>query len=114
MSDTSQPGEGCQTQLVAVSYVLYSELWAKSRKYNMVQKQKIHAEANPENTSGPHDVGRPSAGLHHMVAAADAPGPGAGSPIRMNTYPAPSSAAGSTRVGGLLRPAHLSGPLHGL
>ena len=35
----------------------------------MGQKQKIHAEANTENTSGSHDVGRPSAAPHHMVAA---------------------------------------------
>jgi len=33
-------------------------IWAKSRKYNMGQKPKIHAEANAGNTSGPHDVRR--------------------------------------------------------
>jgi len=42
-------------------------IWAKSRKYNMGQKQKIHAEAHAENISGPHDVGRPSAARHHVV-----------------------------------------------
>ena len=36
----------------------------------MGQKQKIHAEANAENTSGPHDVARPSAAPHHMVGIA--------------------------------------------
>jgi len=35
----------------------------------MGQKQKTHAEANAEKTTGPHDVGRPSAAPHHMVAA---------------------------------------------
>ena len=36
----------------------------------MGQKQEIHAEANAEHTSGPHDVGRPLAAPHHMAAAA--------------------------------------------
>jgi len=30
-------------------------IWAKSRKYNMGQNQKIHAEADTENASGPLD-----------------------------------------------------------
>jgi len=42
----------------------------QSRKYNMGPELKIQAEANAENASGPHDVGRPSAAPHHMVAAA--------------------------------------------
>jgi len=45
-------------------------IWSKSRKYNMSQTHKIHAEANAENTSGPHDVGRASVAPHKMVAAA--------------------------------------------
>lgn len=32
----------------------------------MGQKQKLHAVANAESTSGPHDVRRPSAALHHL------------------------------------------------
>jgi len=36
----------------------------------MGQKQEIHAEANAQTTSGPHDVRRPSAAPRHMVAAA--------------------------------------------
>ena len=43
---------------------------AKSRKYMMGPKQKIQAQAKVGNTSKPHDVGRPSAAPHHMVAAA--------------------------------------------
>jgi len=39
----------------------------------MGPKQKTQAEANAENTSGPHDVGRPSAAPHHVVAAAEGP-----------------------------------------
>jgi len=40
-------------------------IWAKSRKYKMVQTQKIHAEVNAENTSGSldeaaHGGGRPT------------------------------------------------------
>jgi len=38
-----------------------------NRKYKMVQQQKILAEADAGNTSGPHDVGRPSATPHHVV-----------------------------------------------
>jgi len=36
----------------------------------MGQKQKLHAEKNSENASGPHDVGRTSAAPYHMLAAA--------------------------------------------
>ena len=36
----------------------------------MGAKQKIQAEANAENTSGPHDVGWPSAAPHPRVVAA--------------------------------------------
>ena len=39
------------------------------RGYNMGPQQKIQADANAENTSGPHDVRRPSAAPHLMVAA---------------------------------------------
>jgi len=45
-------------------------IWGQSRKYTMGQKQEIQAEANDENITGSHDVGRPSAAPHHMVAAA--------------------------------------------
>jgi len=48
----------------------YHRIWAKRRKFNMGQKQKIHAKANSELTSAPNDVGRPLAAPHHMVAAA--------------------------------------------
>jgi len=30
-------------------------IWVKNRKYKMGQKQKMHVEANAENTSGPQD-----------------------------------------------------------
>ncbi len=36
----------------------------------MGPKQKIQAEANSKKSSGPHDVGEPSAAPHHIVAAA--------------------------------------------
>jgi len=42
-------------------------IWAQNRKYKTGQKQKIHAEANAENTSGPHDVGPHDVGRHHVV-----------------------------------------------
>jgi len=29
-----------------------NRMWAESRKYNMGQKQKLHADQNAENTSG--------------------------------------------------------------
>jgi len=48
----------------------YIIVWPKSRKYNTGQKQKRHAEANAEHIVGPHDLWRPSAAPHHMVAAA--------------------------------------------
>jgi len=56
--------------ILAQSAQKYNIIDAKSRIQNMGQKQKIHAEANAENTSGPHDVGWPSAAPHRMVAAA--------------------------------------------
>lgn len=39
-------------------------IWAKS----MGRNQKMHAEANDRNTSGPHDVGRPPPVVVHHVA----------------------------------------------
>jgi len=36
-------------------------LGQKQKKNTLGQKQKMHAEAKAGNTSGPHDVGRPSA-----------------------------------------------------
>jgi len=42
-------------------------MWAQSRKCNMGQTQKVHAEANAKNTGGAHDVERPSATTHHVV-----------------------------------------------
>ena len=36
----------------------------------MEPKLHMQAEANAEDTSGPHAVGRPPAAPHHMVAAA--------------------------------------------
>jgi len=44
-------------------------IWAESRKYNMGQKQKIHAEENAENTSGPHDESTHGGGRrpHHIA-----------------------------------------------
>jgi len=39
----------------------FDTTWGQSRR---------QAEANAANTGWPHDVGRPSAAPHHMVAAA--------------------------------------------
>ena len=40
-----------------------------AQKCNIGEKQRVHADAKAENTSGPHDVGRSSAASHHMLAA---------------------------------------------
>jgi len=42
---------------------------AKAENTIWGKNKKKHAEANAENTSGPHDVGRLSVAPHHMVAA---------------------------------------------
>jgi len=51
------------------------KIWGQSRKYNMGPIQRIQAEANAENSSGPHDVGRPSAAPHHVLAISWHAGP---------------------------------------
>jgi len=40
----------------------YNTIWGQHRIYNICQKQKIHAEANAENTSGRHHVV-----IHHVA-----------------------------------------------
>jgi len=60
-----------------IKHTAENTTWAKSRKYNMGQKQKKHAEANAENTSGPHDeshmVAAAGGGRHHMVRGGQSP-----------------------------------------
>jgi len=44
--------------------------WGKGRKYKMGQQQKIHAVADADNTSGPHDESPHGGGRHHVVRVA--------------------------------------------
>ena len=60
-------GSRNNTWMCAQTALKHNTIWGQNRKYNMGPKQKIQADANAENTSGPHDVGRPSAIPDDMV-----------------------------------------------
>jgi len=60
--------EYCMTNSVVtrklIEHTAENIIWGQSRKYNMGPTQKIQAQANAENTSGPHDESPHGGGPH--------------------------------------------------